>query len=337
MSSTHQCTAAAEHHGMRLDKFLSSLLPSLSRARIQQLIADGQLTVNGRAATNPAKKVTAGDCYSLHEPQVKSLDLTPAAIPLAIVYEDEYFLVINKPPGMTVHPAPGAGAATLVHALLAHCGDSLSGIGGVARPGIVHRIDKDTSGLLVVAKTDAAHQSLAAQLKARSLKRTYLCYGWGALNPREGVIDAPMARHKHKRKQMAVVAEGKHAITHYRTETLYRAKGAITPFASKIICELETGRTHQIRVHFAHGKCPLIGDRLYGISTQTKLNRLQSSGIVIPEETAIILRDFSRQALHAFALALTHPKTGEEMTFSAEIPADLLALEQCLDTLTNSA
>ena len=337
MSSQHQCTATENDGGVRLDKFLSSTLAHLSRARIQQLIAQGHVHMGAACVTNPAKKVKPGEHYRVHEPEVRALDLTPANITLAVVYEDSALLVINKPAGMTVHPAPGAGSQTLVHALLAHCGDSLSGIGGVARPGIVHRIDKDTSGLLVVAKTDEAHHALSAQLKARTLKRTYVCYSWGAMNPREGTVDAPLARHKHKRKQMAVVADGKHATTHYHTETLYRAKGAITPFASKLICQLETGRTHQIRVHLSHHKCPLIGDKLYGLSTQTKLNRLKSSGIVVPEETAHLLSGFSRQALHAFALTLMHPKTGEEMTFSAEIPVDLEALEACLVALTNAA
>ena len=337
MSITHSHTVVPEEAGTRLDKCLHTALPHISRSRIQQLIAEGCVKRHNTIITNAAQKVKSGEQYVITEPEVKALDLTPASIPLDIVHEEEEFLIINKPAGMTVHPAPGAGSATLVHALLAHCGGSLSGIGGVARPGIVHRIDKDTSGLIAVAKTDAAHQSLAAQLKARSLKRTYLCYGWGALNPREGTVDAPLARHPHKRKQMAVVEHGKHAVTHYATEALYRAQGAITPLASKVTCTLETGRTHQIRVHMAHRKCALIGDRTYGISTQTKLNRLRAAGIVIPEETAYILTQFPRQALHAFALALAHPKTGENLRFSAAIPADLIALEAALATLTEQA
>ncbi len=337
MSEKHACRVLPEEAGVRLDKFLSTALPHLSRSRLQQLIEQGHITSGGKVVSNASKKTKAGEAYEIVEPEIKALDLTPANIALTIVFEDAHFLVIDKPAGMTVHPAPGAGQQTLVHALLAHCGDSLSGIGGVARPGIVHRIDKDTSGLLVVAKTDAAHQSLSAQLKARTLKRTYLCYGWGALNPRTGIIDAPLARHKLRRKQMAVIEDGKHAVTHYETLANYRAKGSITPFASKVTCQLETGRTHQIRVHMAHMKCPLIGDRTYGIPTQTQINKLRAAHIVMNEETLHLLTGFPRQALHAFKLALIHPVLGEEMAFSAVIPADLQALEHALVTLTNQA
>jgi 23S rRNA pseudouridine1911/1915/1917 synthase len=335
--SVHTCRVLPEDAGVRLDKFLSTALSHLSRARVQQLIEQGHVVSGGQVMASASKKTKAGEEYQILEPEIKALDLTPAHIALTVVFEDEHLLVIDKPAGMTVHPAPGAGTQTLVHALLAHCGDSLSGIGGVARPGIVHRIDKDTSGLLVVAKTDAAHQSLSNQLRARTLKRTYLCYVWGALNPRTGIVDAPMARHKQRRKQMAVMEDGKHAVTHYETAVVYRAKGSITPFVSKVFCQLETGRTHQIRVHMAHMKCPMIGDKTYGLTSPMRTNRLRSGGIVIPQETQILLNDFPRQALHAFELALTHPFSGEEMRFSAQIPADLQALEQGLVTLTNQA
>lgn len=337
MSANHHCRVTPETAGVRLDKFLSTALPQLSRSRIQQLIAEGCITRNGKQVVNAAQKIKAGEQYDIIEPAVKALDLTPARIPLNIIFEDEHLLIIDKPAGMTVHPAPGAGTQTLVHALLAHCGDSLSGIGGVARPGIVHRIDKDTSGLLVVAKTDAAHQSLSVQLKQRSLKRTYLAYAWGAMNPRAGSIEAPVARHKHKRKQMAVVEGGKHAVTHYETLALYRVPGAITPLVSKVACALETGRTHQIRVHLAHTKCPLIGDITYGASAQTRINRLRSADIVLPEETQRLLTGFPRQALHAHKLTLTHPFSGEEMSFLSQIPADLGALEAGLAALTEKA
>ena len=335
MSAHHHATVMPEHAGARLDKFLSLALPHLSRARLQQLIEQGHVQTNGVVATNGAKKVKAGEQYAVDEPQVVALDLTPANIALDIVYEDDHLLVINKPAGMTVHPAPGAGNQTLVHALLAHCGDSLSGIGGVARPGIVHRIDKDTSGLLVVAKTDAAHQSLSAQLKKRTLKRTYECLAWTAPTPRTGIVDAPLARHKVKRKHMAVVEGGKHAITHYETLAVYRAPRAITPLACKLECTLETGRTHQIRVHMAHIKCPLIGDATYGISTQTRLNRLRSAGSPLAEPIIIALSNFKRQALHAKQLMLAHPENNEEMQFVAEVPEDFLTLEKTLATLTS--
>jgi len=246
------------------------------------------------------------------------------------VFEDADMLVINKPAGMTVHPAPGAQSGTLVHALLAHCGDSLSGIGGVARPGIVHRIDKDTTGLLVVAKNDAAHQQLSEQLKERILKRRYLALCWSAPSPRQGEIEAPLARHPRLRKQMAVVENGRFALTHYDTEIYYNMPGFIVPLASRVACELDTGRTHQIRVHMAYKKAPLLGDAVYGQSTTTRLNRLKSQGVKLAEPLIAALQGFQRQALHAAELSLIHPKTGEAMHFTAPLPADMVALENAL-------
>lgn len=330
---THTATVSEDQAGQRLDKVLAELLP-LSRARVQQLIEEGQVTRSGAAVKSSSVKVKEGEAYEIVEPELRALDLTPANIALTIIHEDDDLLIIDKPVGMTVHPAPGAGQSTLVHALLNHCGATLSGIGGVARPGIVHRIDKDTSGLLAVAKHDAAHHSLAAQLKSRELKRRYICYAWGHLSPREGQIDAPLARNPKYRKQMAVVEGGKHAITHYTTETVFMAKGSIAPLASKIHCELDTGRTHQIRVHMAHKRCPLIGDSLYGIAPGTRASRLKGQHIKIPQETLDFLTGFPRQALHAAELGLIHPTTGEEMTFFSQLPADLQALEQALLTLT---
>lgn len=328
---THHVTVSEHHAGIRLDKFLSDALEGLSRARVQQLIEEG--------CVEPAKaasyKVKDGDAFTVSVPEVKALDLTPEKIALTIVFEDEHLLIIDKPPGMTVHPAPGATTGTLVHALLAHCGNSLSGIGGVARPGIVHRIDKDTSGLLAVAKTDAAHQALSAQLKERTLKRTYVCYVWGSLTPREGEIEAPMARNPRMRKQMAVVEGGKHALTFYETLETYIPKSSIQPIASKVQCQLDTGRTHQIRVHMNHARCPLIGDKLYGTAPGTRFNRLKASHTVIPQETLHSLTGFHRQALHALELALIHPFSGEEMQFFSPIPADLQELEQALASLTS--
>lgn len=333
MTTPHSLTVSEEQAGSRLDKFLAESLPELSRARCQQLIDEGCVS----PSKNASHKVKAGEQFTVTVPEVKALDLTPENIALTIVFEDEHLLVIDKAPGMTVHPAPGARNGTLVHALLAHCGGSLSGIGGVARPGIVHRIDKDTSGLLVVAKSDAAHQALSAQLKDRTLKRTYICYTWGSLNPREGEIDAPMGRNPRMRKQMAVVENGKHALTFYETLEMYIPKSSITPLASKVMCELDTGRTHQIRVHMAYKKCQLIGDQLYGTAAGTRFNRLKSSHTVIPQETLHSLTHFPRQALHAHKLALIHPFSGEEMEFFSPIPADLEALERSLTSLTNRA
>lgn len=333
MNATHTVTVTDDHAGTRLDKFLSDVLQEVSRARCTKLVDEGCVA----PAKAASYKVKAGEIFTVTVPEVKALDLTPEAIKLDIVFEDEHLLVINKPPGMTVHPAPGATTGTLVHALLAHCGDSLSGIGGVARPGIVHRIDKDTSGLIAVAKNDAAHQALSAQLKDRTLKRTYVCYAWGSLTPREGEIEAPLARNPRFRKQMAVVEGGKHALTFYETLETYIPKSSIQPLASKVMCQLDTGRTHQIRVHLAHMKCPLIGDALYGTAAGTKFNRLKASHTVIPQETLLSLTGFKRQALHALELALIHPFSGEEMQFFAPIPADLEALERTLVSLTNRA
>ena len=336
-TTTHQLTIGAAEAGLRLDKCLSLAFTHLTRSHLQRLVEEGAVTRNGTPVTNAATKVKAGEQYQLIEPAAKKLTLTPEAIALDIVYEDAQLIVINKPVGMTVHPAPGAHTGTLVHALLAHCGDSLSGIGGVARPGIVHRIDKDTSGLLVVAKTDAAHQHLAAQLKTRTLSRQYIAYCWGGPTPREGTIDAPIARNPRHRKQMAVVEHGRESVTHYETERGFNAPGFITPLVSKLHCALDTGRTHQIRVHLAHLKCPLVGDPLYGPAMGTKLNRLASQGVVLPAPVKTLLESFRRQALHAAELTLIHPETNEEMTFEAPLPADLQALEHALLTLTNRA
>lgn len=332
MSTTHHCRVEEAHSGWRLDKFLVASIPTLTRSRIQALLEAGHVTCAGKPVDGASKKVKAGDVYAVSEPDAVPLDLTPTKMDLDIVHEDADILVINKPVGLTVHPAPGNREGTLVHALLAHCGDSLSGIGGVARPGIVHRIDKDTSGLLVVAKNDRAHRKLSEQLKSRTLKRIYLAYCWGTPKQMQGTVDAPLARNPHKRKEMAVVKDGKHAVTHYATLERYRV-GTMT-VATKVECELDTGRTHQIRVHMAHLGNALIGDPVYGPTAQTRLNRLKSQRIVLPEETESLLKGLGRQALHAYNLTLIHPATGEEMTFEAPIPNDLATLEEGLVSLT---
>ena len=338
MMSSHTVTVDAESAGLRLDKFLSTALPDISRARLQKLIEEGAIARDGKAYTNSSYKVKPGEVYALTVPELKTLDLTPANdIVLDIVYEDDDILILNKPPGMTVHPAAGTRGDTLVHALIAHCGDSLSGIGGVARPGIVHRIDKETSGLLAVAKNDAAHQHLSAQLKERTLKRTYIAFVWMALNPREGTIDAPIARNSRYRRQMAIVESGKHAVTHYTTLAAYHIPGNITPLACKVMCELETGRTHQIRVHMTHAKAALIGDPVYGLPTSQRLQRIKAAGYKLTTDAVDVLSGLKRQALHAERLVLTHPKTDEIMEFTCPLPPDLQLLEVTLDGLTIKA
>ncbi len=335
MTTHHTVTVDDDNAGYRLDKFLSLALPEISRARLQALIEGGAVLRDGKPYASSSYKVKTGETYVLDVPEVVALDLTPATgITLDIVYEDDDIIILNKPAGMTVHPAAGTKGDTLVHALLTHCGASLSGIGGVARPGIVHRIDKETSGLLAVAKNDAAHQHLSAQLKERTLKRTYIAYVWMALNPREGTIDAPIARNSRYRRQMAVVEGGKHAVTHYETLAAYHIPGNITPLACKVMCELETGRTHQIRVHMTHAKCPLVGDPVYGMATSQRLQRLKAAGYQLTDEAINVFSALRRQALHAQELVLIHPKTNEEMTFECPLPDDLIELENTLQSLT---
>lgn len=326
-----------------------------------QLLDQGHILAQGKIITQASLKVKSADIFTVKEPPAEPLDLVPLHMDLDIIFEDAHLIVINKPAGLTVHPAAGNRNTTLVNALLAHCGSSLSGIGGVARPGIVHRIDKDTSGLLVVAKTDAAHQHLAVQLKSRDLKRHYIAYAWNKPPSTQGLVDAPIARNPKNRKEMAIVADGRHAITHYRVEASYRATQASaeqwidpsmptptplrsatmrnkTPYvnyAVKLHCELDTGRTHQIRVHMAHLGCPLIGDQVYGLSIGATLRRFYlSHKDDIPDILAPITL-LKRQALHAESLRFFHPETGEKLEFHAPLPPDLLALQTTLSSLTN--
>lgn len=334
MVRRHHATAMPEHHRLRLDKFLTLALPHLTRSRVQQLLAEGQVTRAGKPISEAARKVKPGECYQVTEPEPVPMTLTPEKIPLRIMYEDAHLLVLDKPAGLTVHPAPGHYQGTLVHALLAHCGDSLSGIGGVARPGIVHRIDKDTSGLLVVAKSDAAHQQLSAQLKARTLSRRYTAFVWGGLRVQAGRVDAPIGRHPTRRKEMAIVNTGRAAVTHYTTLARYAIAGVTV--ASQLDCALETGRTHQIRVHLAHGGHALIGDPVYGPTSATRIQRLRAQGAVLPDTVKEILASFPRQALHARELALIHPVTQEKMVFFAALPEDLQRLEQTLKEAARS-
>ena len=293
----------ALYAGSRLDKALSCMLPDFSRNRIQQLLEQGMIETTDAQDTivkDASYKVKAGQHYCITLPSATPSTLTASDVVLDIVYEDGHLLVINKPAGMTVHPAPGHYDDTLVNALLGHCGESLSGIGGVIRPGIVHRIDKDTSGLLVVAKHDAAHRHLAEQLATRTLKREYLAVVKGRPNPLAGTIEGNIGRSTSNRQKMAVLkSNGKPALTHYMVKELY-------PESALVACKLETGRTHQIRVHLSHIGYPIIGDSLYGRKGKAF--------------------NFPRQALHAERLTLIHPQSERLMEFTAAVPDDMQSL-----------
>jgi 23S rRNA pseudouridine1911/1915/1917 synthase len=305
----------------RLDKVLARRFPDYSRSRLQTLVAVGAVTVDGIVVTDSARKVPAEATLVLVPPAPVPARPAAEAIPLSIVYEDASLIVLDKPAGMVAHPAAGHASGTLVNALIAHCGASLSGIGGEMRPGIVHRLDKDTSGLLVVAKTDRAHRRLAAQFadhgRTGALKRLYLACAWGVPARRQGAVRAPIGRHPRDRERMAVLPEGrgKHAVTNYIvTETFPGADGR--PMASLLECRLETGRTHQIRVHLAHLGHPVLGDPLYGLGFKTKIAKLNRDVIEI-------VSSLKRQVLHAAVLGFEHPETGEVMEFRSELPADL--------------
>ena len=310
----------------RLDRVLARLQADLSRSRLQALIRDGQVTVDDTPVLDPNRKVAGGVRITLTVPPPVPAEPAGEAIDLTIVYEDDDVIVIDKPPGLVVHPAAGHDSGTLVNALIAHCGESLSGIGGVKRPGIVHRLDKDTSGLLVVAKNDLAHQALAAQFadhgRTGPLERAYLAILWGVPERRRGTVEAALARSTHNREKIVVVGEdrGRYAITHY--EVLEGLPPA-NPIASLVRCELETGRTHQIRVHMAHLGHPLLGDATYGSGFKTKANRLSE-----PQKEA--LNALNRQALHAAILGFEHPRSGEFMRFESPLPLDMAALLQAL-------
>nr|WP_244936609.1 RluA family pseudouridine synthase [Methylobacterium currus] len=305
----------------RLDRALARLWPDLSRSRLQALIRDGQVTLEGAAAGDPSAKVVGGQRVAVTVPPPRPAEPEPEARDLAVVHEDDDLIVIDKPAGLVVHPGAGNDRGTLVNALLAHCGASLSGIGGVARPGIVHRLDKDTTGLMVVAKTDLAHQDLSAQFadhgRTGPLERAYLALVWGLPAPATGTIDAALARSERNREKIVVVREGRgrHAITHYRLEA---ALGTQEP-VGLVRCRLETGRTHQIRVHLAHRGHPLLGDAVYGAAFRTKANRLGA-------EARAALDALGRQALHAALLGFRHPRTGESLRFESPPPADMARL-----------
>ncbi len=314
----------SENAGLRLDKFLAGQMPEISRARIQSLLEQGHVSCGIQPVSSASAKTKAGQEFTVIIPDAEPSHMLPQAMDLDIIYEDEHLLVINKPAGLTVHPAPGNRDKTLVNALLAHCGESLSGIGGVARPGIVHRIDKDTSGLLVAAKNDTAHNHLSAQLAGHTLGRTYAAIVWGTPKSASGTITGNIGRSPTNRQKMAVVKSGgKHAVTHYKTIENF-------DIATLVECNLETGRTHQIRVHFTHIGCPLLGDPTYGATTASRLN--QNIYKHIPRQTRTALLAFNRQALHARELRLIHPATNKEMKFTCPLPGDMLEL---LATLGN--
>ena len=317
--------AESADSGTRLDKFLSARLPELSRSRLQALIAQGCVTCKGERVEDTSAKVKALQEFILEIPDTVPTHMIAQDIALDIIYEDEHLLIINKQAGLTVHPAPGHHDGTLVNALLAHCGETLSGIGGVARPGIVHRIDKDTSGLLVVAKHDSAHTHLSEQLSIRTLKRTYNAILWGEPKTVSGTITGNIGRSTTNRQKMAVVKSGgKEAITHYKTLETFAPTNLKTPLATLVECNLETGRTHQIRVHFTHINNPLIGDPAYGQPTSQRLNHGAYKNLDKPRRDALL--SFKRQALHARALGLIHPATGKPMKFECPLPDDMLAL-----------
>jgi 23S rRNA pseudouridine1911/1915/1917 synthase len=307
--------------GLRLDRFLALALPDLSRSRIKALILDGRVTREGTVVDDPSRKVKTGEAFRISIPPATPAVPAAQEIPLEILHEDAQLVVLVKPAGLTVHPAPGNPDKTLVNALIAHCGASLSGIGGVARPGIVHRLDKDTSGVMVVAKTDAAHHSLTAQFQGRTIERAYLALVWGVPRPASGRIEGAIGRSTRDRKKMAVVSRGgKAAATRYRTlRTFGRA-------ASLIECRLETGRTHQIRVHMTHLGHPLVGDPAYGRARHRAAPEL-------PPAARNMLDGFRRQALHAAVLGFDHPESGRRLRFEAPIPADFANLLNSLEEI----
>ncbi len=306
----------------RLDKALAAAAgEALSRARLQALIAQGAVSMDGAVVAEASARAAPG-LYRIVLPPVASAVPEPQAIPLVVLYEDAELIVVDKPAGMAAHPAPGTPDGTLVNALLAHCGASLSGIGGVARPGIVHRLDKDTSGVMVAAKTDRAHRGLSALFAAHDIERRYVALVRGAPDPLRGVVEARIGRSPHDRKKMAVLRgeAGREAATRYVVQASYGP--AARASAARVECTLETGRTHQIRVHMAHKGSPVLGDAIYGTGSPAALVR-----------EAMAASGLSRQALHAAVLGFVHPMTGEALRFETPLPRDMAALETALAAL----
>ncbi|HOY77143.1 MAG TPA: RluA family pseudouridine synthase [Hyphomonadaceae bacterium] len=342
-------TAPAEAEGARLDKWLADAGIGMSRSRLRILIEEGRVTVNGQPATDPSAKVVVGATYEIDRPAPVGALPEPENIPLDVVFEDKHLIIIDKPPGLVVHPAGGSERGTLVNALLYHCGEGLTGIGGVARPGIVHRLDKDTSGVMVAAKSEAAHTALTAMFAAHDIERVYLAVTRGAPRPLIGRIETNIARSPSDRKKMAVVKDkhfradhwsndptngesaepaGKIAITNYRgIETFGRLDHTGTqPAAALVECRLETGRTHQIRVHMAHIQAPVLGDQTYGKHRWLKAD---GKGAAFERATATA-KAFERQALHAAVLGFEHPITKKPLRFERAPPADMADLIDAL-------
>jgi 23S rRNA pseudouridine1911/1915/1917 synthase len=324
-----EVTVEGSEGSARLDRVLAARVSELSRSRLKALILAGQVsiskaTVGAAPVRDPAYHVAAGDTIIIDVPEAADPVPQGEDIALDIVFEDDDIIVIDKPAGLVVHPAAGHATGTLVNALIAHCGASLSGIGGVKRPGIVHRLDKDTSGLMVVAKNDRAHASLTAQFadhgRTGEMRRGYLAFAWGAPNRVRGTVDAPIDRHPHAREKMAVREGGREAVTHYEVREVFNGHDG-KPVASLLACQLETGRTHQIRVHLAHIGHPLLGDSVYGPHFRTKASQLG------PQSQAA-LAALGRQALHAYLLVLEHPRTGEILHWESSLPKELLLLEK---------
>ncbi|HEY1930711.1 MAG TPA: RluA family pseudouridine synthase [Acetobacteraceae bacterium] len=311
--------AGPEAAGQRLDRYLADAIRTLSRSRVKALIESGQVTRDGQPIREPADPIRAGAAYTLDLPPPAPARPQPQTIPFDILYEDADLIVLDKPAGLVVHPAPGNLDGTLVNALLAHCGPGFTGIGAERRPGIVHRLDKDTSGVMVVAKTQLASDALTAAFAARNLDRAYAALCWGLPSPLVGEIEGAIGRDPRDRKRMAVVTRnGKPALTRYRT---LRAWGTA---AALLQCRLATGRTHQIRVHLASTGHPIVGDPLY-------LRRVPAAARALPEPLRHVLLDFPRQALHAAQLGFAHPRTGAPLSFETPLPADFKALLDALD------
>jgi 23S rRNA pseudouridine1911/1915/1917 synthase len=325
--SRHEKVVIAEADaGARLDRVLAARIADLSRSRLKALILAGEVAIGGRTIRDPGHHVNLGDAIMVVVPPPEPAAPAPERIPLHVVFEDDEIVVIDKPKGLVVHPAAGHPTGTLVNALIAHCGDSLSGIGGVRRPGIVHRLDKDTTGLLVVAKTDRAHASLSGQFadhgRTGLMQRAYLAFVWGVPDRPKGTIEAPIGRHPHARDKMAVRPDGREAVTYWQILERYSGSDG-APVASLLACRLMTGRTHQIRVHLASVGHPLLGDNTYGSGFRTKSARL-------PPEARQALAGLGRQALHAYLLGVEHPSRGEYIEFRSELPADLAGLRSSL-------
>lgn len=335
-SSTETVSVAAEDAGARLDRLLAARIPTLSRSRLKALILEGQVRIHpagaksaeaARTILDPSADVKSGDVIIVNLPPPQDARPAGEAIPLAIIYEDDDLIVIDKPAGLVVHPAAGHASGTLVNALIAHCGDTLSGIGGVKRPGIVHRLDKDTTGLMVIAKNDRAHQALSKQFAEKlesGLTRGYLALIWGAPERPRGTIDAPLDRHPTAREKQAVRKGGRDAVTHWELRETYPGADS-KPVAGLIECLLETGRTHQIRVHLAHIGHPIMGDETYATGFKTKAARLSP-------KARQALDALGRQALHAAILGFTHPASGERLEFESPLPDDMAKLALALST-----